>query len=310
MRITFEHLENRRLLSVSLNEAEPNNLRTQANTINRTLHEHVLINGAINATGDHDWVKINLQQGDVIGAALTGAAAGVDTVFNVYNAAGQLVIGNDDSFSVGDRILPPESPLPHNSLSIRDSEAYYVITAPGTYYLEVSAFDDETAGAYALDLLVTRPGMESKPVGSRQVFFFDFDGARVNFNDFPEPSAQSWGTQSISPLSRSLKEWGLKSSDLNPLIDATLARITEKISTYVRNNGLNGDFAKTGIAGQFDVEIRNSRDHRDTFGSNPLIARGLPGSRSARAISRRWSAESVWRSSSMSAISRRTTRRL
>src|SRR5688572_3339954 len=138
-------------------------------------------------------------------------------MFNVYNAAGELVIGNDDAFHIGNRALPPESPLPHNTVGDRDSEAYTVITAPGTYYMEVSAFDDETAGAYSLDLVVSRPGMEGKPVGARQVFFLDFDGARVDFTDIAR--GENWGTQPISPLSRSLKEWGLKSSDLSPLID-------------------------------------------------------------------------------------------
>src|SRR4051812_7454847 len=178
MHITLEPLEARRLLSVSVGDAEPNNLRTEANPINRTLNEHVLVNGTLGALGDRDWFKINLQKGDVFGAALTGAAAGVDTMFNVYDAAGQLVIGNDDSILIGERALPAESPLPRNNLGIRDSETYYVITAPGTYYMEVSAYDDETAGAYKLDLLVARPGMESKPFGARQVFFLDFDGAR------------------------------------------------------------------------------------------------------------------------------------
>jgi hypothetical protein len=273
----IELLEARRLLSISVADAEPNNVRTEANPINRALNEHVLVNGTLGALGDRDWFKINLQKGDVFGAALTGAAAGVDTVFNVYDAAAQLVIGNDDAFHIGDRALPPESPLPHNTVGDRDSETFYVITAPGTYYMEVSAFDDQTAGAYQLDLLVARPGMESKPVGARQVFFLDLDGARVNFNEFQTGRDENWGTQAISPLSRSLKDWGLRSSDLSPLIDATIARITSKVSTFVRNNGLNGDFVKTGTPGQFDVEIRNSRDHRDEFGSNPLTARVILG---------------------------------
>ena len=271
----IERLEDRRMLSVSVAEAEPNNTTASAQPIARQLGTAVKVTGTLNAFGDHDWFKINLQRGDIFGAALSGAAAGVDTVFNVYDAAGTLVIGNDDAFHIGDRGLPPESPLPHNTVGDRDSETYSVITAPGTYYMEVSAYDDETAGAYTLDLVVSRPGMESKPVGARQVFFLDFDGARVDFTDIAR--GENWGTQPISPLSRSLNEWGLKSADLNPLIDEFIRRLTSKISTYVRSNALNGDYAKSGIAGQFDVEIQNSRDHRDEFGSNPLTSRMVIG---------------------------------
>ena len=50
----LEPLEQRRLLSVSLTEAEPNNTRAQANAASYTLANHLLISGKLSAAGDHD----------------------------------------------------------------------------------------------------------------------------------------------------------------------------------------------------------------------------------------------------------------
>src|SRR3954452_11861118 len=95
MNTIVEQLEIRRLLSVSISEAEPNNVRAQANTIVRKLDDHVLVSGAVNAPGDRDWFKIQLNQGDVVGGALTGQV-GLDTTLRLFNNAGKLMIGNDD----------------------------------------------------------------------------------------------------------------------------------------------------------------------------------------------------------------------
>src|SRR3954468_15537737 len=95
MNTIIEQLETRRLLSVSLSEAEPNNVRTQANTIIRKLDDHVLVSGAVNAPGDRDWFKVQLNPGDIVGGALAGQG-GLDTTLRLFNNAGKLMIGNDD----------------------------------------------------------------------------------------------------------------------------------------------------------------------------------------------------------------------
>jgi hypothetical protein len=74
-----------------------------------------------------------------------------------------------------------------------------------------------------------------------------------------------------------LPNWGLTAADENAIIDSILARVTDKLSTYVQAHGLNGDFGHTGIPGQFDIEIRNSRDDRDEFGKNPFVSRVVVG---------------------------------
>src|SRR3982751_6313811 len=123
-RAHLEPLEQRRLLSVSLTEAEPNNIRAQANAAPYTLDNHLLISGKLNAPGDHDWFKVQLNAGDIVGGALAGQG-GLDTILRLFNGAGKLLIGNDDCNLQGLAAHPPESPLPHIATNIVDSEIYY-----------------------------------------------------------------------------------------------------------------------------------------------------------------------------------------
>ncbi len=60
------------------------------------------------------------------------------------------------------------------------------------------------------------------------------------------------------------------------MIDAIVAEVEESLSEDMRVLGLNGDFDKTGIPGEFDVEILNSRDHPDPFG-DPNVSRVIVG---------------------------------
>lgn len=254
--LTMEALEMRRLLSTSLVESEPNNSPVRAAPIHPQLEQQVEIRGAIGEMGDHDWFQVKLEAGDVVGAAVTGLD-GLDPVLRLVSSAGKLMMGNDDR---GLTALPAESPLPRAE-SVTDSAIYYVINKPGTYYLEVSAFEDAGAGNYSLDLVVARPGMEAKPIGSRQILFLDFNGARIDFNDYPfkDPGKRTFG-----PLVDALPNWGLGAADENAVIDAIIRVVTDKLSTHVTRYGANR------TAG---IDIRNSRDHRDEFGKNPLVSR-------------------------------------
>ena len=273
----LESLEQRKLLSAHFAEREPNNAPANAIAIDRVFDAPVVISGRVSHAGDRDWFRIDLERGDVFGASLTGTGeeGEMDTMLHLFNSSGELVMGNDDSLFRGASWLPPESPLPRDARSIRDSEVYCIITAPGTYYFEVSTFEDETAGEYQLDLLVARPGMESKPVGARQILFLDFDGGSVPFNE---------DTYALASLITSLAEWGLNKNDLSAVITETVARVTEKLSTWVRAHGLNGDFAASGTPGEFGIEIRNSLQHADPFGADPLAARIVVGKTENQAL--------------------------
>src|SRR3954451_19360599 len=94
MNTPMEQLEIRRLLSVTLSETEHNDTRPQANAIQYSLDDHVLLSGEVNAPGDRDWFKLQLNSGDVVGGALAGQG-GLDTTLRLFNNAGKLIIGND-----------------------------------------------------------------------------------------------------------------------------------------------------------------------------------------------------------------------
>src|SRR5262249_45167332 len=142
----------------------------------------------------------------------------------LVDSAGTLLFANDDSMKFALTFLPSESPLPRATKNT-DAEAYYVMSAAGTYYLEVSASGDARTGSYEIDTMVARPGMEAKPVGARQILFLDFDGADVNFNKYP--GIQAGGIRHLSPLSSFLPVWGLTAADEDAIIDAVLARVTD-----------------------------------------------------------------------------------
>jgi len=268
---TIEPLEPRRLLSVTIAESEPNTGPAAANPVPRVLDASVHYTGAIDTPGDLDWLKIDLKAGDVFGASLRGAP-GLDGMIHFGNAAGQLLIHNDDSFFSG-AALVPQSPMPRSADDIRDPEAYYVVSAPGTYYLQLSAFTDpdtgETStGAYDLEIVVARPGMESKPQGAKQILFLDFDGGDVSFEAGYAPH--------MAPLVTSLAQWGLGAADLKTVIRETVRRTTEKLYTFIAANGANGDYVKSHTPGEFAIDIRNSMDNADPS-ANALASRIVIG---------------------------------
>ena len=72
VRPAVEVLEDRTLPSVTMLEAEPNDTRADANAIARRVDTPVTVGGEVGSPGDHDWFKVQLQAGDVLGAALKG----------------------------------------------------------------------------------------------------------------------------------------------------------------------------------------------------------------------------------------------
>src|SRR5262249_14417668 len=189
---------------INVVEAEPNNTTLAADSIERVLGERVTISGHVDSLGDRDWFRIDLQQGDVFGAALSGQKA-LDPAIRFVNSDGELMMANDNSHFSGFKILPPESPLPHNQQdNPLNAELYYVIRTAGTYHIEVAASDDSSTGQYNLDIVVARPGLENQPVGAKQILFLDFDGAKVNFSHWRINT--NTGTSTLSPLAHFLPD--------------------------------------------------------------------------------------------------------
>ncbi|MHC4550414.1 MAG: hypothetical protein ACYTEZ_16725 [Planctomycetota bacterium] len=233
------------------------------------------VKGRIDSLDDVDRYELELAAGDVVGVVITDTS-GLDPALCLEDPVGALLIGNDEDRGIGAR-LPPESPLPRAKGESGDDAALYVVVdRAGIYTLEALG-EQGTTGRYRLDIVVARPGLEARPVGTRQILFVDFDGAEVATQIGHFANFGGAGKKTLSPLADFLHLWGLTAADEDAVIDAALETIEEKLSTDVRARGGNGDFALTGTPGEFDIEIRNSRDHADTFGTDPLVARLVIG---------------------------------
>jgi len=79
----------------------------------------------------------------------------------------------------------------------------------------------------------------------------------------------------LSPLAAFLAGWGLTVAEEDAVIDAIVARVQQDFSA-VAAGGANGDFAVSGVAGEFAIEIRNSRDDGPLWGQ-PNLTRVIVG---------------------------------
>jgi large repetitive protein len=264
-------------------ESEPNNTINNTNflplgtaagkvstvTISGTLPQQL---GGV-FSNDEDYFSFDLQAGDIFDAAIDGQPIIANGFWDISlgTATGSELIG---STVLVPAIYPDSSPLSDanilsGGIDNRDASLQYVIPTSGRYTFRVSG----GVNAYSLVLKVYRPVLENSPIGTKQILFMDFDGANVNRNTW-DPSL--FGTARLSPLSDFLPNWGLQASDENAVIDAIIANVTETFIGSLRATGGNGLYRVTGNAGEFDLEIRNSRDHADPWGL-PNVSRMLIG---------------------------------
>lgn len=185
---------------------------------------------------DTDFFAVRLRKGDVLGASVTGAG----TMLSVWDTVPREVQGSTQDAS---SIFPANTPLPGGGNAVVD----YVAEKAGWHYVAVSG----GRGDYDVTVEAYRPTLESEapPV---QTLFLDFDGARLNTSIFDGP-----GVRTLSPFSAFLGRWGLTRADEDAVIDAVLASVEENIKA---------DLVASGLNGRFRIQIKNSRDHRDTFG--------------------------------------------
>jgi hypothetical protein len=198
--------------------------------------------------GDLDFFSMELESGDILG----GSASGSATRLQLLDPAGDLRVGSGQDLTF---IHPGVSPLPGGGNAVFSS----VIETAGTYAVRVSG--SGTGGAYALALRVFTAALLDADEGDVQTVFVDFDGATVDQSAFGGA-----GLRTLSPLSNFLAGWGLAPSDEDAVIDAIVAELNESLSEDMRVKGNNGDFDASGRAGEFDIEIQNSRDHPDPAG--------------------------------------------
>ncbi|HUG68333.1 MAG TPA: Ig-like domain-containing protein [Pirellulaceae bacterium] len=223
------------------------------------------VNGFFSNLGDIDVYRAELRGGDILQLNLFGAGQTI----TVYDATGrELITSDSDANATAQTIETGEVNLPRGG----NASLGRVLSTDGTYYVQVTGADATVlGGAYTLQMRVERPTLENAPVGTRQILFIDFNGAVVATDTFG-----GVGAASLTPMPSFLQSWGLTAADEDAVIDAVLEKLEEYLSTDIRAFGVNGDYLATGIPGQFDIEIRNSRDHADPFGQ-PHVSRIIIG---------------------------------
>lgn len=195
---------------------------------------------------DIDCYGLNLEPGDMFGADLQGAGTRVE----LFLADGELQMGSTGSAA---GFYPAANPLPGGNVTIDfvtfESEQHGVCV-------------QGNVGNYSLELGVFRQILEDSD--DKQILFIDFDGADIDTSIF---SGGGGGPSTLSPLSDFLANWGFAPSDEDVLIDAIIASVEESITADLSQQSNPS----------FDVEIRNSRDHADTFGIDPNVSRLIVG---------------------------------
>lgn len=205
---------------------------------------------------DTDFFAIDLEAGDVVAANLFAASGSTITLLDP--GGGVRIASTQDA-----TVIQP-GPFPGGGAAALS----YVVETTGTHALRVEG----PSGPYTLEARAFRPPLEGQLGGAVQTLFVDFDGASID----PGIFGGTPGSTSLSPLSSFLAGWGLTPADESDLIDGILAVIEESLSTDLRVLGLNGNFDVSGIPGDFDVVLLNSRDHADPFGS-PNVSRLIIG---------------------------------
>ncbi|RMF39161.1 MAG: hypothetical protein D6753_14465 [Planctomycetota bacterium] len=259
----------------TVSESEPNDVLSKANFMNLgtgpNQNDGLAIVGTLTTSpsgvGDEDYFAFDLKAGDIIDATATAnLITQLDLAF--FDGTGKEIIANQQPVGGG-------YPIPDSPLSTGGTVSLaFIVPADGRYYARISeAFTPTPTQTYTLTVRARRPVLESEPVGTVQKIFLDFDGANIRREMFG-----AVGQARLSPLSSFLAGWGLQPADESRVIDKIIDVFKSKFygPTAVSSTGGNGDYFATGVAGQFALEILNSRDHADPF-TDPHVSRIIIG---------------------------------
>ena len=208
-----------------------------------------------------DFYTFDLRAGDVFSAAVINAGFPM----TLYDSTGRELATVQGAANTAN---PPNVGLPQGSTSVT-----WVADHDGTYFFSVSSVSAVPLG-YSLQLRAERTVLESETTETRQIVFLDFDGAVANTGVVGIP-----GVSSFEPLSFFLPFWGLTPADENAVINAIVNTVEENFDD-LRTEMLNGDWPSSFIPGEYDIEIRNSRDHEDVWGL-PNVSRMIIGGTTA-----------------------------
>ncbi len=238
-----------------------------------------LTNSPLNGTQfeDVDFYRVELRAGDILDVATSGAAGR----FDVLHSNGQHWFGTLTNTT---GYYPAKSPLQTAGVAV----AAQVVPADGTYFIRAAReFTGTAITQYTLGLRVYRPVLESMPIGTQQVVYLDFEGGMFPTSLFFQspPDEPLPSTIQIPTLAESLSYLGFdlpivptaeSIAVMNKFIDGVLSRVYDDFNIWMPLTGGNGNFNQTGIAGQYGVQILNSRDHADP-GIAPNVTRVFVG---------------------------------
>ena len=217
-------------------------------------------------TTDIDSYSFDLRAGDILDLAVVGAGAN----FTVLYPDGRVWFGTDTNTGVLG--YPSGSPLQ----TVGNATAAQVTPEDGRYTVQL--LPSFGSNNYTLGLRAYRPLIESAPIGSSQVLFLDFDGGIFSTFDFGNTQGLPPGVVRFNGLDANLATIGFvnaTASDVDAIIDFTVAELEDMFATLA-GNGTNGDFASSGVPGEYGIKILNSRDHEDP-GDHPLVTRVIFG---------------------------------
>jgi len=249
-------------------EQEPNDLPIQANSLNvgsgAGQLQTVTVTGFLTAT-DEDHFSANLRAGDFLKVEFLTPRLSADV--SVTEPSGSELMGSTFnqllSTSRGGSI-PDNSPMVANDATVAFGG---VIQTSGVHTFRVG----NGGGSYNLRLTAFRSALEAEAIGTRQILYLDFNGATFNGNIFGLGN-----TVRLPSLIDTVEPFGVAASEENLLIDRIVERVRQNYLGTLASQGGNGYFNQSGVPGQFDIDIRNSRDNADPWGL-PNVSRVIIG---------------------------------
>lgn len=232
---------------------------------------YVDVKGTVFNGADVDLYRVSVEKGDILGLACISHGA-LDPVLAVQQLSGVSLIENDNDGGLA-YLYPPSSPMP-GGVGLYDSALTWVAPVQGDYLIRVNSFASASRGDYTLQIRACRPPAENEDLNATQIIFLDFDGATLNAaKTFSISYLRSAAI--LSPTRDFLAGWGLTPEDESDVVEAVVNVVQDRFD-MLRLASLNGNLPTDKIAGHYDVQILNSRDHADPWGQ-PNVSRVIIG---------------------------------
>ena|GEM_PF-686576 len=244
---------------LNTSEVEPNNTSATAQVLPLSYTGNNIVNvaGTFRTVTDEDWYALDLKKGDILDTRLV-AATGTNPTLALYDSRGTELQFARGRF-LGGSAYSSQSPLFKDG----NTTLPYVIDTTGRYYLRAA---DGLSG-YSLNTRLFRSTFEAEPVGTQQTIYVDFDGAvtraeTLNLTALGVPA----GPLRIPSFARSMPLIGLTAADAPAVAQDIMNRVARKMQPLLAQFSTNGNFASTGIPGDFGVKLVSSYDSSDMWG--------------------------------------------